>query len=280
MDNKSIYVNKDKYLKISIIAAIEAGEKILSVYNSSFNVSLKSDNSPLTLADKTSHNTIISHLIPTGIPILSEEGNKVDKSARSKWKKLWIVDPLDGTKEFIKRNDEFTVNIALVDGHKSILGVVYCPPLKTLYFASNKIKGAYKISLSDKIKDDLGKTISNAKKLPELQKNKNSLVIVASRSHMNNDTSAFIEKLKEKHEKIEIISKGSSLKLCKIAEGYADIYPRFAPTYEWDTAAADAIVRLSGGYVLDTKNRQPLKYNKVNLLNPWFIATSDLSYLK
>jgi len=237
-------------------ASTEASLAILSVYNSEeFEVDHKSDDSPLTKADRRSHEVIMEHLKGTGIPILSEEGRNIPFEERKSWSLLWIVDPLDGTKEFIKRNGEFTVNIALVENGKPILGVVQAPVLGKQYFGVVG-KGGY---MSE------GGVLSKLKQKKEIDFSKMGLKVVGSRSHLNNDTETFLNSLNYP----EIVSMGSSLKFMMIAEGIADIYPRFAPTMEWDTAAAHAIMSSLGGLV-ETPEGEPLKYNKEDLLNPYF----------
>ncbi len=252
-----------------ITASLQAGKEILKVYETNFTVEYKSDESPLTLADKNAHEVIMSFLRKTGIPVLSEEGRDIPYEERKRWSKLWIVDPLDGTKEFVKRNDEFTVNIALVENQTPVTGVVYAPVLDVLY-VGDKERGAYKIEQASQKKNLLNE-LNDKNKLP-FDNNKGYFGVVASRSHPNRETEEFIEKLKKEHSHIKIVSKGSSLKICLVAEGSADIYPRFAPTMEWDTAAGDAVVRASGGTVINTKTNNPLVYNKKNLLNPWFVV--------
>ncbi|OYT12822.1 MAG: 3'(2'),5'-bisphosphate nucleotidase [Bacteroidetes bacterium 4572_114] len=264
-------IDFDQLLKLCIRAAFDAGNEILHFYNTGFDIETKSDNSPLTNADKAAHNVIAKALEKTNIPVLSEEGDILPYEIRKDFEYLWIVDPLDGTKEFIKHNDEFTVNIALVHYQKPILGVVYCPPLKSMYFAANNGKGAFKSILENYDKIDVENVISHAEKIPFANRDR-KFTVVASRSHMNSETAGFIENLKKEHGDIELISKGSSLKLCEIAEGSADIYPRFAPTSEWDTAASHALVEISGGKVVDAKTNLPLQYNKEDILNPWFIV--------
>jgi 3'(2'), 5'-bisphosphate nucleotidase len=261
----------DRLLWSAIQASIHAGVAIMAVYNSTYSVEFKSDNSPLTLADKNAHNIIVEGLRFTKIPLLSEEGEKISFNTRKSLRLLWIVDPLDGTKEFVKHNDEFTVNVALIYENQPILGVVYCPPNKTLYFANSKINGAYKTVLIDGLPTNLYELIAISKKLP-LTGASSTFTVVASRTHLNEETAGFIVGLKKNHDQILQISKGSSLKFCLVAEGIADIYPRFAPTCEWDTAAAQAIVEFSGGEVVNPTTNSPLSYNKENLLNPSFIV--------
>lgn len=259
----------NKLLETAIRASIEAGQEILRIYSTDFNVEYKEDESPLTMADKNAHNIIMSYLVQTEIPVLSEEGRSIPYSERKEWPSLWIVDPLDGTKEFVKKNDEFTVNIALVENHKPIMGVVYTPVSDELYFGDIS-SGAYKITDASRISNKDYKLFS--KKLP-MEVEKDYYGVVASRSHLSQKTTDYIDGLKEKHPNIRIITKGSSLKLCMIAEGVADNYPRFGPTMEWDTAAGHAVVLASGGNVLQAPDiNTEVVYNKENLLNPWFVA--------
>ena len=262
-------MNKDlinKAIKASVLAGIE----ILDVYSSSdFQVETKSDNSPLTIADKRSHNKIIEILDDNIIPIMSEEGDIADYSVRKTWDLYWCIDPLDGTKEFIKRNGEFTVNIALMYKNKPVGGVIYVPVTKELYFSEDSI-GAYKLDNITQA-EDIDELIVKANKLP-LQNNRKTFSIIASRSHLSQETQDFIDKMQKRFGKVETISKGSSLKLCMVAEGNADIYPRFAPTMEWDTAAGTAIALGAGYKVTKADGVTPLDYNKKDLLNPWFIV--------
>lgn len=239
-------------------ASIEAGKAILEIYNSEdFNVEKKGDDSPLTQADKNAHNVIVSFLEKTGLPILSEEGKDIPYEQRKNWGPFWMVDPLDGTKEFIKRNGEFTVNIALIHNGRSIAGVVYVPVTEKLYWAIQN-EGAYL-----QFKGETSRLKSN-----HIDLQQKGLKVVASRSHLNEDTQAFLDSLDQP----ETVSMGSSLKFTVIAEGKADVYPRFAPTMEWDTAAAQIITEESGAKVLKQGQDTPLEYNKKNLLNPHFIV--------
>lgn len=267
----------------AIRAALQAGAEIMKVYtdpNADFEIEKKADNSPLTIADRKSHAIIAGWLADTPYPILSEEGKKIPTEERQSWKELWVVDPLDGTKEFIKRNGEFTVNIAYVKNGVPEAGVIYIPVKEELFFADTE-KGAYKLSNEDGLltrineNKELGCTlevlIEKAQKLPYPTPHE-GFMIVASRSHLNAETEEYIERMKKEHAKVETVSKGSSLKLCLIAEGVADVYPRFAPTMEWDTAAGHAIIRAAGKEVYQANTDKPLVYNKEDLLNPWFIA--------
>ena len=255
-------------LFISINASLKAGEEILKVYDSDFAVEQKDDKSPLTIADKNAHNIISEVLEVSGFNVLSEEGKSIDYAERSRWEYFWMVDPLDGTKEFVKRNGEFTVNIALIHQQRSILGVIYVPVTKVLYFAAEGV-GCFKFQITGMISDNLEGLISQSIELPAKNTDK-KFTVVASRSHLSEETKAFIDGLKTTHKEVEFISSGSSIKLCLVAEGSADVYPRFAPTMEWDTAAGQAICEISGKQVIDYATNKSLLYNKQNLLNNWF----------
>ena len=272
------------FLVKAIKAALEAGQVILDVYHSEFAVEHKADNSPLTRADRKSHELLIAALKGFNIPILSEEGLEIPYKDRKTWERLWIIDPLDGTKEFIKRNDEFTVNIALVEYGLPKMGVVYAPVKDRLYFAAENF-GAFKIDNtlgtdgSNRIggnDHDPDKTLSRllktATRLPAGKRPKTPFVIVGSRSHANPDLKKLVEEKRREHGEVELISAGSSLKICMVAEGLADMYPRLGPTCEWDTAAGQAVAEMAGAKLLDYKTGEPLKYNRPDLLNPWFVV--------
>ena len=264
-----------KNIQIENIISIakEAGDAIMEIYAKDFQIDYKDDKSPLTEADLKSNEIImarlealnsilnIQHSTFKSIPIMSEEGKEIPYETRKNWEYYWCIDPIDGTKEFIKKNGEFTVNIALIHQETPVLGVVYAPTLGEMYYAKQG-EGAFK----------------NGQRLP-LEVNDTpdeNITIVASKSHLTDETRLFIDNLTSNIQHSTFISKGSSLKLVMVAEGSADIYPRLAPTMEWDTAAADAIVRESGKmtyqYDLQALNPEPMKYNKENLLNPWFIV--------
>ena len=261
----------NEILKIAIIASIKAGEEILKIYNTNFDVEYKADESPLTLADRFANEVIMTYLNKTNIPVLSEEGRSIPFEERKNWKELWIVDPLDGTKEFVKKNDEFTVNIALVKEGLPVLGVVYTPVIDELYFGVHG-KGAYKIENAKEIINDTDDFMNFALDLP-IVKEKSYFGIVASRSHLSPETTTYIDEIRKGHDEIKIMSKGSSLKICMVAEGTADVYPRFAPTSEWDTAAGHAVVLASGGRIVQANNPdKEVVYNKEDILNPWFIV--------
>jgi len=257
------------HLDLIIRAALEAGKAIMEIYHTGdFGVDMKSDLSPLTKADVASNDVIMRYLDSSSIPVLSEEGRAIGFEERKSWKQLWIVDPLDGTKEFIKKNGEFTVNIALVENGIPILGVVYAPVLNELYFASREL-GSFKVlTAANSTAEEL---LAAAQKLP-LEKEHTSYRIVASRSHMSPETEAFIKEQEALQVQVEMISRGSSLKLCMIAEGTADCYPRFAPTMEWDTAAGQAICMYAGAAVIDWQTKKSMLYNRENLLNGWFVV--------
>ena len=257
-------------LETAILAALEAGKEILKIYHSGdFNIEIKGDNSPLTKADTASHRVIMRYLNKTEIPVLSEEGRAIDYRERKDWGQLWIVDPIDGTKEFIKRNGEFTVNIALVEDQKTSLGVIFVPATGILYF-STKAMGAFKVGV-DLENFDLKTLISSARKLP-LERENPTYTIVASRSHMSPETEAYVQDMRDIHGEVNLISKGSSLKLCMVAEGQANCYPRFAPTMEWDTAAGQAICEHAGFQVIDWGTKENMLYNREELLNNWFLV--------
>ena len=264
----------NEHLKIAIQASLEAGDIIMKIYDTAFDVELKEDKSPLTEADKQANTIINSFLKPTGIPIISEENRQTDYSTRKHWDTCWVVDPVDGTKEFIKRNGEFTVNIALVTNQKPVLGVIYVPATKVLYFADVNAKIAFKSELDSHL-TSVEKVLETAQPLKPQSLNDELVRVVGSRSHMSEETVEFINSLKSDGKDIEIVSKGSSLKFCLIAEGNADVYPRFAPTMEWDTAAGQAICNAVGIDVISKETDKPLLYNKENLLNPWFLVSKQ-----
>jgi 3'(2'), 5'-bisphosphate nucleotidase len=249
----------DQLLQLAINASVAACKEILDVYNSGdFQTEAKGDNSPLTLADRKAHDVIATLLHSSNLPILSEEGRNIPYEERKQWKRFWMVDPLDGTKEFLKRNGEFTVNIALIENQKPILGVVAIPVTGDVFYAHIG-SGAF-------VKRN--EHVSALPRRSAIDLTKPGVRVVASRSHMSEETEAFIRSLTEP----TLVSQGSSLKFMLLAEGKADVYPRFAPTMEWDTAAAHAIVSETGISVLQKDTNLPLLYNKPDLLNPYFIC--------
>lgn len=291
-------------LNIALDAALRAGGAIMEIYKRDFEVEFKADDSPLTEADKAAHHIIVDALEDTGFPVLSEESRQISYEERKEWKTYWLVDPLDGTKEFIKKNGEFTVNIALIKDGCPVMGVVYAPVLQTLYYgivhgAEGMEQGAWKaIDCADRSINEI-LSASSSCSMPQAQRGEVPLRVVASRSHCNEETEKFIGQLEKEFETVELVSNGSSLKLCMVADGSADIYPRIAPTMEWDTAAAHAVVSAAGGraveydpdvpavsYLSQSAKRKAqdeetapgctlhaLRYNKEDLLNPFFVVS-------
>lgn len=262
---------KDKSLALE--AAVLGGKAIMEVYKTAFDVIIKADDSPLTLADQNANDIIMSFLEKTKIPIISEENEQLDFEVRKHWKQCWIVDPLDGTKEFINRNGDFTVNIALVEDGKPIWGVIYIPVTETLYVGDVSAQQAIRLKVvsSDALPEDLkkkGEVLAFAKASPV----KDRIRVVGSASHMNVETRSYIQSLEASGSTIEMVSRGSSLKFCLIAEGNADVYPRFAPTMEWDTAAGQAICEAVGYEVVDQKTGVSMIYNRENMLNGDFLV--------
>ena len=260
----------NKLLEIAIQAAVSAGAGIMNIYSQEFIISLKSDASPLTEADKKANELINTILGDTNIPIISEENKQIDFNERINFESCWMVDPLDGTKEFIKRNGEFTVNIALIKNKRPVLGVIYVPVTKVLYYAIVAKNKGYKVELDSHYFSNTMKTRAQLL-VPGIQI-ENNLTVVASRSHLNTETESYIANLEQLGKKGSLISAGSSLKFCLLAEGKANIYPRFTPTMEWDTAAGHAICNAVGLKVMQADLNKELEYNKENLLNPFFIV--------
>jgi 3'(2'), 5'-bisphosphate nucleotidase len=263
-------------LHTAIIAAISAGLRALEIYNLDFTVETKSDDSPLTQADRDAHKIIVSCLQTFDLPVLSEEGRDIAYDERRGWERFWMVDPLDGTKEFVKKNGEFTINIALIHEQRPVLGVVYVPVLHRLFFASAGM-GAFCCDILD------APTVLNASMDDFLRSSRRLSVgttvdrpytIVGSRSHATPELEAYVAEKRRQHDIVDFISAGSSLKFCLVAEGKADVYPRMGPTMEWDTAAGHVVAEQAGAVILRADNGLPMVYNKPNLLNPWFIVTA------
>mgnify|MGYP000517386564 CR=1 FL=1 len=256
----------NELLKQVIDIARQAGDSIMAIYNTDFSQFEKADKSPLTAADLSAHHIIIDALnLISDFPCLSEESDELEVqwAKRKNWNTYWLIDPLDGTKEFISKNDEFTVNIALIEDGKPVLGVVYCPPLERFYFAAQGV-GAYRQNVNkDPVSIKLGETPIKTQPWK----------IVGSRRH----GAVALEEFSKQLGNVEVVSMGSSLKICLVAEGAAHIYPRLAPTCEWDTGAAQAIVEIAGGHIL-TPDLSPLLYGqKESLLNPCFIVCESLN---
>ena len=265
-----IEIDLNQLLHVAISTSLEAGIKIMEIYDGDdFEIQNKSDNSPLTKADLAANEIICRALEKTNIPVLSEEGKHESFSKRKDWQYLWIVDPIDGTKEFIKKNGEFTVNIALIKNGIPILGVIYTPTQKIIHYATIE-RGSFKAFISTK-QINLKSFINNSQKLP-ISQSRNNFIIAVSRSHPSKETEIFIEEQVQKHSSVELLAMGSSLKLCLVAEGKADLYPRFAPTMEWDTAAGHAICLYAGKDVIDFNTNKSMLYNRENLVNNSFIV--------
>jgi len=285
------FVQISNYIETALHAVLQAGREILRVYESEdFDVSRKEDNSPLTLADRRAHEVIEAALVSTGIPRLSEEGADIPVDERQRWPRYWLIDPLDGTKEFIKRNGEFTVNIALMGplnedepgaGYRPLAGVVYLPVQDLLYLGLEG-RGAWKIPEASRLAEGgdveglfWEKIEARGQRLPlsglPSSIEERPVAVVVSRSHNSPESEALVVELERRFGPVERVSSGSSIKLCLVAEGSADVYPRFAPTMEWDTAAGDSVCRAAGCSVTQRDETTPLFYNKTNLLNPWFL---------
>jgi 3'(2'), 5'-bisphosphate nucleotidase len=275
-------------LSHALIAAKKAGEAILSVYEQQIDVTYKDDKTPLTLADERAHAIVSDHLSIeslTGIHLLSEEGRPIAYDERKGWEYFWLVDPLDGTKEFIHRRGEFTVNIALINEHRPVLGVVLVPTRGSLYFAAERL-GSYKLENAEVIwqfyNDDeksladngfIDQIVNIASKLPLDHPSDRKITVVGSRSHGSDALTSFVQTAEQKYGDVEFIPAGSALKFGLVAEGAAHVYPRLGPTMEWDTAAGQCVVEQSGGAVIDLTRGTPLAYNKQELLNPHFFCT-------
>jgi len=270
----------------AVRAAVRAGRVIRDVYHrTDIEVEYKADQSPLTLADRRSQAILAEELKPIGIPILSEEGKHIPYSERRNWKRLWIVDPLDGTKEFIKRLGEFTVNIAYVENQQPVVGVIFVPLKSLLYFgaigygafrledAEAFSRGVVEPDESPNAEIALERIQKHACRLPMDTSARTRFVIIGSRSHATPELHAFVEAKRRELGEVDFVSAGSSLKYCLVAEGRADVYPRLGPTMEWDTAAGQVIAEAAGASVLRYDTGTPLVYNKEDLLNPWHIVT-------
>lgn len=259
-------------LTLSVELSLKAGREIMEVYQNhqEMEVELKTDNTPVTEADKRAHNTIVESLMGTNIPIISEEGDLPSYKERRDWHRFWLIDPLDGTKEFIKRNGDFTVNIALIEEGKPLLGVVYTPVHKTVYFAEVGF-GSWRTTeiTVDTFCQEL--LWENAESLPVKQEH-SPYTVLLSRSHMTEETYQWVEEKKNEEPSLTTKHAGSSLKSCIIAEGNAHIHPRLGNTMEWDTGAAHAVVLAAGKDIVNFHTGESLQYNTNNFVNPWFIV--------
>ncbi len=267
------YTSNELYA-LAIDAAIKAGAAIAAIYNKDFEVSYKADQSPLTDADLASHNCIESILAATGLPLLSEEGKSPPWSVRRSWNRYWLIDPLDGTKEFVKRNGEFTVNIALMENGFPVFGVIFIPAGSQLYFGGQHM-GTYRFILEDE-EPLLKKTAFDnwraaALKLPVVPKSKDTWVML-SRSHFSHRAEAWLKSMEKHFSSLKTLNVGSSIKFCRVAEGMVQVYPRLSPTMQWDTAAGQAVAEGAGMIVASLPDKKRLSYNREALLNPDFIV--------
>lgn len=270
----------ESLLLAGLLSAKKAGDAILEVYRSAFAVEMKEDRSPLTLADKRSHE-IISRDMGTArmngalLPVLSEEGKSIPYEERKNWEPFWLIDPLDGTKEFIKRNGEFTVNIALVSRNRPVLGIIYVPVRDVFYFACRGM-GSYKLEEGKRsgAQQSLHAILALSKRIrsDSAERPSSDITVAGSRSHGGQELEAFLKRLGQRYANLHVVSAGSSLKFCMVAEGSADLYVRHGPTMEWDTAAGQIIVEEAGGTVVTLGTESPMQYNKENLLNPGFLV--------
>jgi 3'(2'), 5'-bisphosphate nucleotidase len=253
-------MNLEELVKLAIKAALNAGEEILKIYATDFYVETKADNTPVTHADKISGRCIAGILAVSQIPVISEEEEVPAYSERKNWKRVWIVDPLDGTKEYVKRNGEFAVNIALVENGKPILGIIYAPVFRDLYFAASNL-GSYKISLTEESFIDAIDSVpenifSLATKLPA-QKLPKDYTLIASRSHLSSEINDHVNTLQKTYNTVNMINIGSAIKQCWVAEGKAHEYARFGLTMEWDTAAGQCILEEAGSKLIDLQTNLP-----------------------
>jgi 3'(2'), 5'-bisphosphate nucleotidase len=265
-------------LLLAIRAAYMAGKSIMEVYGGDrLLVKRKKDFSPLTIADQSAHEVIMKLLEPAKIPVISEEGHQHEYIFRKNWEYFWLVDPLDGTREFLKGNSEFTVNISLIERNLPLIGVVSVPATGQLYWAAPE-HGSYLFSTSGygkQMQIDIPQLVRLSERLP-FRRSQGQVRVAASRSHINFETYNYIKQLRKQYGEVTVFSKGSSLKFCLVAEGSADIYPRFGPTMEWDTAAGQAVAVFSGCKVTRYDTGEILAYNKKDLHNPWFIVKRDI----
>lgn len=256
----------DNHIKIALRAAVDAGLKIHEIYESTFDVDYKLDGSPLTVADTSANDIIVDCLKDTNIPLISEELEIAPFSVRKNYQKCWMIDPLDGTKEFVNRNGQFTVNIALLENQKPIFGVIYIPETKELYYT--KKHKLFKVVF----KDDYSDVFIENHSVEIVRKKNTSLKVAVSKSHLSEHTNTYINELKKTHMDIETTALGSSLKFCYLAEGIVDVYPRLSPTMEWDTAAGHAICNAVGIKVNVWGTNDEVVYNKPDLKSPFFLV--------
>lgn len=269
---------KEYLLPKAYNAALRAGAAILEIYESGtpIDVDIKNDHTPITMADRKAHATIREYLGHTRIPLLSEEGREMLYTERKDWDLFWMVDPLDGTVEFIRGNGEFTVNIALMADYRPVFGIIYVPYKKLMYF-SDPDRGAFRacdIKADPQAEYGYEAIFAGTEKLPVTERINSPLHIAVSRSHSNDETAQLIARVTEDYPDATIMEQGSSYKLCLVAEGSIDYYPRTSDTYEWDTAAGEAIIEAAGGRIYSLKDESLLQYNKASLVNPYFACRS------
>ena len=264
-------MNLYELLLLACNVSLDGGEAIMEVYKTDFVVDHKRDNSPLTIADQQSHDIINEGLKISGYPVMSEEGQESLYKTRSAWTRYWCVDPLDGTREFVKKNGEFTVNVALMENNSPILGVIYIPVQDVLYAA---VEGTcYHVKVASSKFQESHFNLKDYKLVPVSEaKDNSSLTVLASRSHLSPETKKYLDELQHDFVNMKFISAGSALKFGLMAEGKADLYPRFSPCMEWDTAAGHAILKTVGKNIYSYPSGEELRYNKINLVNDWFIA--------
>lgn len=276
-------INKDLIQELflaSFNAAMKAGETVMDVFNSDNDqITVKSDNSIISIADQLAHNVIEDLLSPTRIPIISEEGRNIEYEERKSWDILWLIDPLDGTRQFIQKRKEFTINIALLVNNYPVMGLIYAPALSELYFAC-KGDGAYRLIVKNynTTKCTFQELVERSSMLPlkTMKENAESFVILTSPHHINIETKNYIKEKRALYKQLVVRNVGSSLKMCLLACGEANVYPRHDSTYEWDTAAAQAILEEAGCSIKSLETGEPLTYNKESLLNPCFVCTSKV----
>jgi len=256
-------VNEVEIITLLQEAAEAGAQAILGVYSSRPAANYKEDHSPVTVADKASHAAILAILERSGLPILSEEGNEIPFEIRRNWSAFWLIDPLDGTKEYLKGSNEFTINIALIRSGEPIAGIIAQPLSREAVIAAGQKAWKWQMGSLDPMEE---------LRLRSLPQGASDLTVIASKSHFDERSSGFIRKLQQVHAGIHLLQAGSALKFVRLAEGKADLYPRFQPCMEWDTAAGDAILRATGLGIYQADTLEPLKYNKANLLNPPFLA--------
>lgn len=275
MDITDSFNTERFFLSEVLPLAVEAGQLIMSlVGDGPMEVERKPDNSPVTQADRMANELILERLAPTRIPVISEEQAVPDWQVRRVWTCCWLVDPLDGTSDFIKGSGEFTVNIALVEHGRPQMGVIYAPVSGKLYYSTGYGKVCRTVCLPNQGKDGVIRAIGASQHLP-VSLPGNLFRVVASRSHFNHETEAFIEDLRKKYPNLELVQVGGSLKFCLLAEGGAEFYPRLGTMMEWDTAAGHAIAEAAGCYVISIPDRSPLLYNKPSPVQPWFAVARN-----